>query len=170
VTTDGPVDEALYAQIRGAVPIACVDALPVRTTPAGPEVGLILRDLPNGTRGWNLVGGGVYRGETLEEALARHLRDTLGQHVTWDAPAFGAPDAVGEYLPEPRAGYPCDPRKHAIALTYLVPLDGAPEPGGEAHAFRWFALDDLPDPDEIGFGQAVVLERLVGLVAAGSRA
>jgi ADP-ribose pyrophosphatase YjhB (NUDIX family) len=153
-------DDAIYARIQELVPIACIDALPYRRSINGYEVCLIRRAVPAGGLGWTLIGGGVYRGETLGEALARHLRGTLGPDVRWDDPDYDRPDAVGQYFPA-RQGFPVDPRKHAIALTYLVEMTGQPVAEGEAEDFGWFDPRALPQSTEVGFGQGRVLGVLI---------
>jgi ADP-ribose pyrophosphatase YjhB (NUDIX family) len=139
-----------------------VDLLPVRSNAASIEAGLIRRHDADGALGWNLVGGGIYRTESVGEAASRHLRASLGPMVTWDEPDYNRPETVGEYLPFPRPGAAYDPRKHAIALTYLVVLGGEISPAGEALDFRWFRQPDLP-LESMGFGQDLVLRRILPL-------
>lgn len=56
-----------------------------------------------------------------------------------------------------------DPRKHAIAPTYAVPISGPDSTGGEAISIRWFSEDD-PPLDAVGFGQADVIRRMLPLM------
>ena len=111
-----------------------------------------------------MVGGGIHRRESVAEAAARHIRETLGPDVTWDDICISSPITVGEYFPVRRAASGYDPRKHAIAPTYAVLISGAVSAGGEAISFRWFSEDDLP-LDAVGFGQAEVIRRMLPLVA-----
>ena len=142
-----------------ALPIACVDVLPVRVADGRVgRVGLIHRDTPHQGRRWCLVGGRLWRDETFAGAAARQLRETLGPAVTFEPVADDRqPDHVVQYFPAPRPGGLVDPRQHAVAVTFVVPLladDVAP--AGEAFDFRWFAADRLPPPDQWGFGQDAV--------------
>jgi ADP-ribose pyrophosphatase YjhB (NUDIX family) len=150
-----------YRQVLELVPMPTVDVLPCLADERGGSIGLILRDDAEGGKGWNLVGGGVRRGESIAEAAARHVAETLGEGFTWRRDDFSAPDTLGEYFPERRDGHPYDPRKHAIAATYVILPEGTEaEVGGEALEFGWFPLaGDLPSP--IGFGQEAVIRRLV---------
>jgi ADP-ribose pyrophosphatase YjhB (NUDIX family) len=157
----GPVDRDDYAAVQRLVPIACVDALPYRAAGTSAEVGLIRRWLPDKSTGWNMIGGGIHRGETVSEALTRHLLSSLGSRVVWADPDYDNPAAVGQYFPQARPGFGVDPRKHAVALTYLVRLSGEPAPREEALDFRWFGRDQLPGGDDVGFGQAAVIERVM---------
>jgi ADP-ribose pyrophosphatase YjhB (NUDIX family) len=108
-----------------------------------------------------MVGGGVHAGETLSEAIERHVRTTLGDDVHHDAIETAQPGAVGEYLPVMREGYGFDPSKHAIAVSYIVELSGRVEPRDEALDFSWFKATDIPPPEEIGFGHHLVIARLL---------
>lgn len=162
LSRDGRVtDVATYERVTGLVPIACVDALPVQGRREERRLLLIRRDRPEGGDGWTLVGGGVYRGEDLGAGLSRHLRQTLGEDVRWEEPDYDRPAAVGQYFPVRRAGAGWDPRKHAIALTYVVALDGRARPAGEAKHVEWFAPAGFPSPSEFGFGQELVIARLL---------
>jgi hypothetical protein len=156
----GRLPRLAYAFVTKLVPIACVDVLPYRVGPSGVEVGLVQRLDANGRLVWNLVGGGIYRRESIAEAAARHIRTTLGEDVTWDNSDLDEPDGLGEYFPVPVAGAGFDPRKHAIALTYAIPLSGEAVARGEALDFRWFTEDRVPF-DEIGFGQEGFIHRLL---------
>jgi len=152
-----PEDE--YALITSRVPIACVDLL-LLSCDEGPRIGLILRETPGGSRGWCLVGGAVLINESIESAIRRHLKVTLGKAVALRADTLRF-SAVIEYFSQLRMGEFHDPRKHAIALTYSAACVGTPRPAGEALDFSWFALDQLPAGDEFGFGQDRVVNRVL---------
>jgi ADP-ribose pyrophosphatase YjhB (NUDIX family) len=145
------------------VPIVCVDALPFRREDDALEIGMIWRD--DGSppeRGWALVGGAIRRGESITDALSRHLVETLGPDTRWALPDDGTPARVDQYFPRPREGGHVDPRKHAIALTYAVPyLGGELHPAGEAESFRWFALDAVPGGDEGAYGHLEVVAQIL---------
>src|SRR5438309_1951881 len=79
--------------VRDSVPIACVDVLPLRRDLSrnDRELGLIYRETPHQGRRWCLVGGRMFRNESLAEAAARQLRDTLGPQVRFNVPADAQP-------------------------------------------------------------------------------
>lgn len=155
------LSEDRYRELLETAAIPAVDILPARRIATGVEIGLILRDDAEGGRSWNLVGGRILRGESVADAASRHLASTLGDGITWRPRDFERPDTVGEYMPERRQGYAFDPRKHAIALSYVIVIeDGLPEPRDEAFDFRWWSIDGvLPSP--VGFDQEPVIRRLL---------
>ena len=146
-----------WARVQRSVPIACVDLLPLRWTEgAGPRpsaFGLILRIGETGEPRWGLVGGRVLLGEMLDEALTRHVAETLGPLAEVGDLVPGQPTAVAEYFPDIRPGLLHDPRQHSIALTYCLPVTGEIAPRGEALDFRWFDIGSAPGAEAIGFGQ-----------------
>ncbi len=143
------------------VPIACVDVVPVRLTPAGrvDRVGLIHRDVPHQGRRWCMVGGRLWRDESFPAAAARQLRETLGPAVAFEPVADGRqPDHVVQYFTTPRPDGLIDPRQHAVTLCFVVPLTtDAVAAGGEAYDFRWFPADRLPPAERWGFRQDEVV-------------
>jgi ADP-ribose pyrophosphatase YjhB (NUDIX family) len=162
LATSGPLPYWRYRLVLGQLPIACVDVLPVRETDGGFEIGLIKRHDRDRQLRWAMVGGGVHRGETVGEAIARHVRITLGDAARAELPCDEArPHAVGQYFPEPRAGYGHDPRKHAVALSYWAHLSGSVVPLDEAVAFAWFPADEIPSAADFGFGHELTVPRLV---------
>jgi 8-oxo-dGTP diphosphatase len=81
---------------------------------------------------WNLAGGGLEYGETLEEGLAREVREEIG--TTIDIVRL-----VGVYS---------KPRKRELVLTFLCRLaEGSPEPGtsDEVSEVAWFLPAEFPD-------------------------
>lgn len=80
---------------------------------------------------WNLVGGGMEYGETVEQGLAREVREEIGIDVEVER-------LVGVYS---------KPRKREIVLTFLCHLpENSAEPGtsDEVSEVDWFAPDALP--------------------------
>jgi ADP-ribose pyrophosphatase YjhB (NUDIX family) len=151
------IPKADYDLIQARVPILCVDLLPIST--ARNAVGLIRRETADGGEGWCLIGGAVGRDEPLLEAVARHVRSTLGDRFEFRL-VSADPLAVVEYFTDPSLGELHDPRKHAVALSYVAVCKGEPTPAGEALEFRWFPRDELIDVP-FGFGQGATVDRLL---------
>lgn len=147
----------------------CVDAFPVRWRGLKiPEIGFILRNTGTYKGRWWDIGGRVTRGESLSQAMKRHVTETLGvdfsliQGQTWNRPFW-----VSEHYPEGTdslsleegefAGFQ-EPNNYSLAPTYLIELAsedfkfGSTAHGGqEAGDFRWFPLDNLPF-DNLAYG------------------
>ena len=149
-----------YREVRESVPIACVDVIALGLSPGAAieRVGLILRDTPHQGRRWCLVGGRVLRDETLAEAVARHLRETLGPRVQFSLEPDAQPVYVSQYFPTRKPVGVIDPRQHSVAMNYCLPIHGPIVAAGEAHAFEWFPVNRLPERDAFGFEQDRVLE------------
>lgn len=154
----------LWDRISTAVPIACVDILPVRRSADGSlsHIGLILRESPWGEV-WCHLGGRVFHGETLAEAARRHLETTLTNIDR--AQMATRPFFVNQYFVEarPGAGYGWDPRKHAVATCYVADVpDGVTcSAMGEGLDFAWYELDRLPPSARMWPGADVMLRELL---------
>jgi 8-oxo-dGTP diphosphatase len=80
---------------------------------------------------WNLAGGGMEYGETVEEALAREVREEIGC-------AIAIRRLVGVYS---------KPRKREVVLAFLCALaPGSPEPetSEEVSEVAWFVPPEFP--------------------------
>ena len=80
---------------------------------------------------WNLVGGGLEYGETVEEGLAREVREEVGADIEMVR-------LTGVYS---------KPRKREIVLAFLCRLaPGSAEPttSEEVSEVAWFAPGELP--------------------------
>lgn len=152
----------VYWLARLLLPIPCVDILPYRDSNSGPEVGLIRRLGADGsTPGWALIGGRVMMRESLEEAIIRHAESTLGDAVELGPVDTSRPLHAAEYSPDGRPGGRIDPNKHAVALSYVVAMEGAVTPMGEAIDFEWFPADAIPDQRAFAYSHGSVVAALV---------
>lgn len=135
-----PADELSW--VRERVPIVGVDAVPVRLDHLGQiqRVGLLLRALPDNTVSRAIVTGRILRGETVREALWRHLTKDLGPDCDPQLPASITPFTVVEYFPDPgRTGFH-DPRQHTVSLAYVVAMNGDCRPAEDALDFAWLTV------------------------------
>jgi ADP-ribose pyrophosphatase YjhB (NUDIX family) len=112
--------------VRGRVPMVYVDAVPVRVDGAGQvsHVGLLLRAMADGTISRAVVSGRILYGETVRQALLRHIAKDLGPVCRPQLPPQPAPFTVVEYFPDPTVSGFHDPRQHAVSLAFLVPIGG----------------------------------------------
>lgn len=127
------------ARARARLPILYVEAVPVRTDGLGQviEVGVLLRANSVGEITRTLVSGRVMYGETLREALFRHLEKDLGPMAFPQLPASPVPFSVAEYFPLPGVSPYTDDRQHAVSLAYVVPVTGTCEPRQDALELTW---------------------------------
>jgi hypothetical protein len=97
-------DEEL-AEIRSRLPVLYVEAVPVRLDGMGQvtEVGLMLRVSGEGAIARALVAGRVMFGESVRDALFRHLEKDLGPMAFPQLPSSMTPAHVAEYFPFPGA-------------------------------------------------------------------
>ncbi len=138
------------------MPIPCADVVPVQLADDGKtiqRIGLIYRDTPHQGYRWCMVGGRMWRNESLAEAASRQLRETLGPRVTFQIDPDRQPDFVVQYFTSRREIGFLDPRQHAITLAIVVPIAGEIAAMGEAASFKWFDPNALPPSEEWGFEQ-----------------
>ena len=153
--------------VRGRVPMVYVDAVPVRLDELGQltHVGLLLRAMPDGTISRTIISGRVLWGETVREALMRHIDKDLGPEAFPRIPLSPAPFTIAEYMPDPmRTGFH-DPRQHAVSLAYIVPMEGECEPSQEALDFAWVTNIEaagLAVSGEMTGGQDRIVRRALG--------
>jgi ADP-ribose pyrophosphatase YjhB (NUDIX family) len=135
------LEEDELAEVRSKVPMVYVEAVPVRVDHLGriQKVGLLLTAQPDGSVSRAVVSGRVLYGETLRDALWRHLTKDLGPDAGPNIAPGVAPFTVAEYFPErDRSGFH-DPRQHAVALGYVVPCDGECRPARNALDLAWLS-------------------------------
>ena len=113
------------------------------------EAGRVLLIQHTYTPGWHMPGGGVERGETIEQALARELVEEAGIEMT------GRPRLLSVH-----SNHVIFPGDHV--LVYRVDHWRAVKATsrGEIHAVEWFAPDALPD--EITSGTRRRIEEALG--------
>ena len=84
-----------------------------------------------------LVAGRVMYGETIRDALFRHLEKDLGPMAFPLLPASPVPFQVAEYFPIPGLSAYVDDRQHAVSLAFVVPVTGTFEPRQDALELTW---------------------------------
>lgn len=140
----GWLGEDELASIRRRLPLLYVEAVPVRTDGMGrvTEVGLLLRVGASGTIARTIVSGRVLYGETLRDALFRHLEKDLGPMAFPQLPPSPVPFQVAEYFPAPSPSQFTDERQHAVALAYVIPVTGTCEPRQDALELTWMTPEE----------------------------
>ncbi len=156
--------------IRRRLPIVYVEAVPVRVDGVGriTEVGLLLRGTPDGAMTRTLVAGRVMYGETLRDALFRHLEKDLGPMAFPLIPASAVPAHVAEYFPIPGLSPYVDERQHAVSLVFVVPVTGSCDPRQDALEVTWFSPAEALSQsilDEMEAGRGALLRAALASVS-----
>ncbi|HEV7813065.1 MAG TPA: NUDIX hydrolase family protein [Leifsonia sp.] len=156
-------------QARRRLPLLYVEAVPVRVDGLGQvtEVGVLLRANAVGEMTRTLVSGRVMYGETLREALFRHLEKDLGPMAFPQLPASPIPFQVAEYFPMPGVTPFTDDRQHAVSLVYVIPVTGTCEPRQDALELTWMRPDEAISPsvsEEMEGGRGVLLKAALASV------
>ena len=138
------LSEFELAEARRRLPMLYVEAVPVRTDGTGivTEVGILLRSTPLGEMTRTIVSGRVRFGETVRDALFRHIENDLGPMAFPSLPPQPVPFTVAEYFPLPGVSAYHDDRQHAVSLAFVVPVTGTCEPRQDALEVTWFTPED----------------------------
>ena len=156
-------------QVRRRLPLLYVEAVPVRVDGMGQvtEVNVLLRVNASGSITRTLVSGRVMFGETLRDALFRHLEKDLGPMAFPQLPASPVPFQVAEYFPLPGVSRFSDDRQHAVSLAYVVPVTGTCDPRQDALELTWLTPEEAASQrvsDEMEGGRGVLLRAALASV------
>lgn len=154
---------------RAQMPILYVEAVPVRVDESGEvtSIGLLLRIAPDGSVSRALVSGRVLHHERVRDALLRNLEKDLGPVALPRIPASLQPFTVAEYFPTLGITPYHDPRQHAVALAYIVPVTGDCRPRQDALDLVWFSPQEAASPlvqQEMQGGQGILLKQALAHV------
>jgi ADP-ribose pyrophosphatase YjhB (NUDIX family) len=171
VPQEGPawLTDIELEQARRRLPLLYVEAVPVRVDGLGQvtEVGVLLRANAVGEMTRTLVSGRVMYGETLREALFRHLEKDLGPMAFPQLPASPIPFQVAEYFPMPGVTPFTDDRQHAVSLVYVIPVTGTCEPRQDALELTWMRPEEAVAPqisEEMEGGRGALLKAALASV------
>ena len=107
---------------------------PLLATDVIVEIGdkIVLVGRRNAPHGWALPGGFVDRGEKVEDAAVREIKEETGLDVSLE-------QLLGIYS-DPRR----DPRQHVVSVVYIGQASGEPISGDDAAEVALFAPHALP--------------------------
>lgn len=131
-------------EARRRLPMLYVEAIPVVTDGAGQvtSIGVLLRSTPMGEMTRTIVSGRVRYGETVRDALFRHIENDLGPMAFPLLPVSPTPFTVAEYFPIPGVSAYHDDRQHAVSLAFVVPVTGTCEPRQDALEVTWLSPEE----------------------------
>jgi ADP-ribose pyrophosphatase YjhB (NUDIX family) len=159
-------------ETRARVPILYVEAVPVRVDALGQveSIGVLLRgSSTTGVMTRTLVSGRVLHGESVRDALLRNLEKDLGPTAFPQLPSSIVPFTVAEYFPFPGVTPLHDPRQHAVALAYVVPVTGECDPRQDALELTWLTPQEASAKevlDDMEGGRGLLLRQALASVGA----
>ncbi|MET0976206.1 MAG: NUDIX hydrolase family protein [Leifsonia sp.] len=167
----GWLTDVELAEMRRRLPLLYVEAIPVRVDGMGQvtEVGALLRANSVGEITRTLVTGRVMYGETLRDALFRHLEKDLGPMAFPQLPLSPVPFTVAEYFPLPGISAFTDERQHAVSLAYVVPVTGTCDPRQDALEITWMTPAEAASDAiaaEMEGGRGILLRQALASVGA----
>jgi ADP-ribose pyrophosphatase YjhB (NUDIX family) len=144
----GWLSDFALEETRSRVPILYVEAVPARVDATGQieQVGVLLRGSATGQITRTLVSGRVLHGESIRDALQRNIEKDLGPAAFPRLPVSPVPFTVAEYFPLPGISALHDPRQHAVALVYVVPVTGECNPRQDALELTWLTPKEALEP------------------------
>lgn len=127
---------------RARLPILYLNLVPVRVDESGQvtHIGLLLCSNPDGDLTRSVISGRVLYGELLRDAILRHVEKDLGPVSLPRIPANLSPFGVFEYFPDASVTGFRDPRQHAVALGYIIPVAGDCQPSQAALDLSWVSV------------------------------
>ncbi|MEJ1088611.1 NUDIX hydrolase family protein [Microbacterium sp. Mu-80] len=143
-TNPGWLSDIELEEARRRLPMLYVEAIPVRTDGSGQvtSIGVLLRSTPMGEMTRTIVSGRVRYGESIRDALFRHVENDLGPMAFPLLPPSPDPFTVAEYFPIPGVSAYHDDRQHAVSLAFVVPVTGTCEPRQDALEVTWFSPEE----------------------------
>ena len=161
IINNGFVIPDVYRLIATLKPINSVDIIPVRDQELQTEIGIILRATGREAGKYGILGGNLDKNESILDAVGRHLRTDLGIRNFRLVPpqTESRPFLVQPYYhqPNPTSEHPFDPGKHSIGLTFLVEIDGQPQPQEEARDFIW--INEVGIPPATAYNQGFIMKK-----------
>lgn len=153
--------------IRSKMPITYVQIVPVRVDEMGrvTQIGTLLSAMAEESIQRTIIAGRVLYHETIREAIARNIAKDLGDIALPTLPINLQPFTVAEFFPTPGVSDYYDERQHAIALCYVVPIEGDCRPHDETLAVQWLDVD-CQQLKEVLTQMPSGLEKIVGQAIA----
>ena len=124
-----------YQQIIEVLPILCVDVV-IQNSQG--EYFLVKRDNEPRKGEWWVIGGRLHKGETLEQAVVRKVREETGLNVEAMQP-IGYYEAVSQENPFGLAS-----RLHAVSVVFATVVDGDQPIKLDDQSTDWKYSKELP--------------------------
>ncbi len=142
-----------YQLVTSLTPIPTVNLVILRGEKKKREVLLIVRKTGYAKGSWCMIGGRVFIGETLEDAIQRHAMD-LAIRVRILSPfSPNFPSYIDDRDDQDKTKHPCSIIYPAEIVSGKVRAEGE-----EYKGYKWFALDKLP---KIAYGQKLQIKKTI---------
>lgn len=142
-----------YKLVTKLTPIPTVNLVILRGQKKEREVILIVRKTGYAKGRWCMIGGRVWKKETLEHTIERHVKD-LGVKIRI-LPPFNSnfPSFIDDRKTQ-------DETKHPISIIYPAEITSGRvrEEGEEYQGFKWFPVNKLP---KIAYGQKLQIQKTI---------
>lgn len=146
---NGLVKFPVYEMGVKILPILCVDVIPIKRESDIYKIGVISRASGPEAGKVAVIGGRVRKDLKVAEAIGLHLKNDLAIDMWkfYQDNNEKRPFYVQQYLQKSNStdefGY--DPTKHAVALNYIIEIEGNPKPKNEANNFVWITENEIPE-------------------------
>lgn len=142
-----------YAMVTQKTPIPAVNLVIIRKGQRGLEVLLVIRKTGYAKGQWCTIGGRVWIGESLKDAIGRQAKD-LGVKVKIILPFTpNFPSFIDDRKDQDRTKQP---------LSFIYPAEiisgKVREEGEEYRGYKWFSANKLP---EIGYKQKLQIQKTI---------
>ena len=129
------IPEEEYARIMGVLPILCVDV--ALQNSKGQY--LLIRRANEPLKGqWWVIGGRVLKGETLEQAVVRKVREEVGLKVS-SAKPIGYYEGVSETNP-----FGLSTPQHSVSVVFSAEIDDQQQVRLDNQSTEWKYSHELP--------------------------
>lgn len=145
------MSEQEYHLVTQKTPIPTVNLVILRKKGGLWEVLLLIRKTGYAKGRWCMIGGRVWRRETLKKAIDRQIAD-LGVKINILSPFNpNFPSFIDDRNNQ-------DKTKHPISIVYPAEIISGKvrEEGGEYKGFKWFPINNLP---KIAYGQKLQIQK-----------
>ncbi|MCL4366148.1 NUDIX hydrolase, partial [Patescibacteria group bacterium] len=150
------MSDAEYALVTDKTPIPTVNLVILRKKGDIWEVLLLVRKTGYAKGRWCMIGGRIWKGETLQAAIQRHAKDLAIKVKILSPFNVNFPSYIDGRNNQ-------DKTKQPISIVYPAEIISGEvrEEGEEYEGFRWFPINKLP---QIAYGQKRQIEQTIKLL------
>lgn len=142
-----------YELVTQKTPMPTVNLVILRKTKNSWELLLLIRKTGYAKGDWCMIGGRVWKGETLQAAIQRQANDLAVKVKILSPFNPNFPSFIDDRNNQ-------DETKHPISLIYPAEIISGQvrEEGEEYKGFKWFPINKLP---KIAYGQKLQIKKTI---------